>query len=174
MPEPDPISAVVVRVRLPPALERLRERHDPAAALGVPAHVTLLYPFFPVIQLPDEARPALARIAADVRPFDARFTRVGRFPNVVYLVPDPSPPFARLTASIAGRFPAFPPYGGAFRAVVPHLTVADSDEAPLDAIASTVERFLPFTRRIEAIEVLVQRPGGPWRRRWRIPLGIRR
>ena len=38
-------SAIVVRVPVPPAVERLRRRWDRAARMGVPAHVTILYPF---------------------------------------------------------------------------------------------------------------------------------
>ena len=42
-------SGVIVRIRLPPELEELRQRHDPMAPFGVPAHVTLLYPFLPLM-----------------------------------------------------------------------------------------------------------------------------
>lgn len=173
MPETDPVSAVVVRVSLPAAIERLRRRYDGNAAHGVPAHVTLLFPFLPVSELADTTRSALAEIARDVPPFDVRFGIIGRFPDVVYLVPEPSVPFASLTMSIAGRFPGFPPYAGAFQELVPHLTLADAREAPFEAIAASAARSLPFTRHVDAIEVLAQRLSGPWQRCWRIPLGIR-
>ena len=44
-------SGVIVRIRLPPELEELRQHHDPMAPFGVPAHVTLLYPFLPSAEL---------------------------------------------------------------------------------------------------------------------------
>ena len=40
----EPASAVIVRVPVPPGIERLRTRWDRAASLGVPAHVTVLFP----------------------------------------------------------------------------------------------------------------------------------
>src|SRR4029077_9743166 len=132
MPDGVSESAVVVRVPVPPLVERLRRRWDWAAQSGVPAHVTLLYPFIPAGNLDVSVRHALAEIAAEHEPFDVRFTRVGRFPTVVYVAPDPPEPFHRVTEAIHTRFPDFPPYEGAFEVVIPHLTVVESIEAPLD------------------------------------------
>ena len=173
MPEPESSSAVVVTVRLPDGLERLRRRHYPAAAAGLSAHLTLLFPFVPSAELTSSARGALAEIARAVPPFETRFADVGRFPDVVYLVPEPSAPFIELTSAIAARFPEYPPYGGAHLDIVPHLTVAESVGTPLDPIVAGARRFLPFTRQVSAIEVLVQRGERRWRRRWRLRLGIR-
>lgn len=174
MPETDPTSAVVVTVRLPDGLARLRERHDAGAAAGLPAHLTLLFPFLPVAGLSPGVRPALAEIASTVPGFEVRFADVGRFPEVVYLVPEPSAPFVELTSAIVERFTEFPPYGGAHRDIVPHLTLADSAAAPLEAIAASARRSLPFSRHVSAIEVLAQRGDGRWLRHWRLPLAVRR
>ena len=173
VPATDPITAVVVRIALPRGLERLRRRHDPAAAAGVPAHVTLLYPFLPVGDLGPAIRRELAVIARRVEPFDARFAGVGRFPGVVYLVPEPPSPFAALTAAIWSMFDEYPPYGGAHDDIRPHLTIADAPEASLDEIAGEAVHWLPFARHVNAMELLVQEGGVRWRRRWRIPLGVR-
>jgi hypothetical protein len=169
----DPITAVVIRVALPRGLERLRRRHDPAAAAGVPAHVTLLYPFLPVADLGPGTRRELTVIASRVAPFAARFATVGRFPGVVYLVPEPAKPFADLTAAIWSRFGAYPPYGGAHDEIRPHLTLADAHDAPLDQIAGEAAHWLPFDRRVGAVELLAQEDEVRWRSRWRIPLGVR-
>jgi 2'-5' RNA ligase len=174
VPETVPDSAVVVRVRLPDGLARLRRRHDPSAVAGLPAHVTLLFPFLPVAELSPGVRSVLAAIAATVPAFEVRFPDVGRFPGVTYLVPEPSAPFVVLTSAIADRFPDFPPYGGAHGEIVPHLTLSDSAEAPLDAIAASARRYLPFARPVSSIEVLAQRGEGRWLRHWQVPLGIRR
>lgn len=56
----EPSSAIVVRIGLPPPLERVRRRLDHAAALGVPAHVTILYPWLPPGSLTGEARASLS------------------------------------------------------------------------------------------------------------------
>lgn len=173
MPTTDPISAVVVSVTLPGALERVRRRHDVAAASGAPAHVTLLFPFLPVTRLEPHVRRELAEIARGVTPFEIRFAEVGRFPGVVYLAPEPTAPFVRLTASIVAQFPDYPPYGGTHPEIIPHLTLAQSDEGTLDAVAVVAQKSLPFTRRVPAIQLLVEDTTGRWRTRWRIPLGVR-
>jgi 2'-5' RNA ligase len=169
----DPVSGVVVRVRLPPPLERLRRQNDFAADVGAPAHVTLLFPFMPVAVLRPPVRRALAEIAATVEPFDVRFAAIGRFPGAVYLVPDPAAPFVALTGAIATRFPTYQPYEGAFDEVIPHLTLVESAMAQLDDIAAAAERHLPFACRVGVMEVLVEGPDERWRGHWRIPLGAR-
>ena len=97
-----------MRIRLPPELEELRQRHDPMAPLGVPAHVTLLYPFLPSAELTPAVRRRIARLTRDVRPFDVGFERTGRFPGVVWLAPEPAEPFVALTELFAGRVPGLP------------------------------------------------------------------
>ena len=101
-----------------------RQRHDPSAAAGVPAHVTVLYPFRSVVD--DIAADAVGEIAAGVPAFDVVFTTLARFPGeVVYLVPEPAEPFRRLTAATAAAFPDCPPYGGAIVDPVPHHVILD-------------------------------------------------
>jgi 2'-5' RNA ligase len=166
-------SAIVVRVAVPPRLERLRRTWDWAAGVGVPAHVTVLFPFLPVELLLPPVRRELAAIVGTEEPFDVRFERVGRFPNVVYLAPEPTAPFRRLTDAIVTRFPDYPPYEGAFDTVIHHLTIVEGAERPLDEITADAGRSLPFTRHVAALEVLIEGGDGRWHRRWRIPLGVR-
>jgi 2'-5' RNA ligase len=173
MPAEGPESGIVVRVAVPPALERLRKEWDRAAGAGVPAHVTVLYPFAAPADLDAGVRRVLAEVAAAHEPFDVRFARVGRFPTVVYLAPDPAAPFNRLTDAIHARFPDFPPYEGAFDVVIPHLTITESATAPLDEIEREAAAHLPFERRVTSLEVLVEDVAGRWRSRWRTPLGRR-
>jgi 2'-5' RNA ligase len=174
----EPASAVVVRVALPARLARLRARTDWAAGVGVPAHVTVLYPFIPAARLVPAVRLALVRIAESLDPFDIRFERVGRFPAVVYLAPKPAAPFIALTEAVRAEFPGFPPYGGAFDEVVPHLTISEANEpivneAALEAIAARAAEALPARTRVSRLEVLIETSDGRWRSRWRIPIGGR-
>jgi 2'-5' RNA ligase len=167
-------SAIAVRVPIPSALERIRRRSVPSAAAGVPAHVTILYPFLPPNELRPAVRAELAAVAASVEPFDVRFAMIGRFPTVVYLAPQPAAPFAALTSAVTAAFPDYPPYGGAFDDVIHHLTLVESPTLALDGIASETAPFLPFERHIAAMEVIGQGADGRWRLRWRLPLGVRR
>ena len=173
MPTIEPASAIVARVPLPRALERLRRSWDRAASVGVPAHVTVLFPFLPAEQLRPDVRRELATLVAAHPPFDLRFEQVGRFAGVVYLAPEPAAPFVDLTQAVVRRYPEHPPYGGAFDVVVPHLTITESDEAPLDEIAASAAAVLPFRHRVSTLEVLVEGGAGRWHRQWRLPLGVR-
>jgi hypothetical protein len=52
---------------------------------------------------------------------------VDRFPSgLIYLAPNPTEPFKRLTEIMAAAFPDWPPYGGAFDDVVPHLSIGEN------------------------------------------------
>jgi len=167
----EPRSAIIVRVPLPARLARIRRRWDWSAGRGVPGHVTILFPFVPAARLGRDVRSELAAIAAAHPPFEVRFRRVGRFPGVAYLAPEPAEPFARLTQALVARYPAFPPYEGAFDEIVPHLTLADADGAPLDRIAEDAASALPIGLRVSTLEVIVEDGGGRWRTRWHLPLG---
>jgi hypothetical protein len=74
----EPASAIVVRAPVPREVERLGARWDWAASVGVPAHVTVLFPFVSAERLGSEVRRELASIAAAHEPLEVRFARVGR------------------------------------------------------------------------------------------------
>ena len=120
---------------------------------GIPAHVTLLFPF-----PPDEDPGPVLR---DVRAFDVAFRELRRFAEApaLYLAPEPASTFVSLTKALVARFPDWPPYGGAFAEIVPHLTVAWG--AALDEAEAAVAPSLPLHGRArEAVllsEVELQR-----------------
>jgi 2'-5' RNA ligase len=167
-------SGVIIPIELPVALRRLRDRMDPSAAQGVPAHVTLLYPLMPPSGLTEEVRATLAGIIAAEPTFGVRFTRVGRWPGVVYLPPEPAEPFSRLIDALAAAFPDHPPYGGSIPLpdVVPHLTIAD-DERPdwLDAAERALPGLLPVRDIVREAWLIAQQPGQRWQVVWKMPLG---
>jgi 2'-5' RNA ligase len=148
-----------------------RRQHDPSAAVGVPAHVTVVYPFRPVVD--DTAADVVAELAAGVAAFDVKFATLARFPGeVVYLAPDPEEPFLRLMAATFASFPDCPPYGGAIPDPVPHLTVADGvDAATAAALDIAIGPGLPITSRVERLTLIAENPKGQWIvvRHW--PLG---
>ncbi len=137
----------------------------------MPAHVTIVYPFVPGPRLDAEVRRDLAAIAATHEPFDVEFARIKRFPGVVWAAPEPADAFIALTTAIVARFPDYPPYGGAHDDVIPHLTIVEADDAPLDDIAVGSATMLPFRHRVTALDVLVESEDVRWRHRWRIRLG---
>lgn len=140
-------TAVVVTVPAAEALvARVRDVFGAAAAVAVPPHVTLLYPWLDRDVCGDDDLADLERICAAVSPFDVTFDGFGRFPGVLWLAPEPAGPFAELTRAIARRWPQTPPYRGVHPDITPHLTVMDLDGAGVDAADAAamadVERVL--------------------------------
>ncbi|MFJ7266584.1 2'-5' RNA ligase family protein [Streptomyces sp. NPDC099050] len=161
-------TALIVRIpEAEPVVRDWQERIDPAtrAGAGVPAHVSVLYPFLQE-SLIDAS--ILAGIAAALSPhhaFDLRFERTGRFPGMLYLTPEPDAPLRRLTRAITGRWPDVLPYGGRYPDPVPHLTVAQrASEADLDAAEADLTGRLPLAARARAVD-LVAYDGTAWRER---------
>jgi 2'-5' RNA ligase len=139
-------SALVVPVpEAEPVVQHLRTRYDPAAAAGVPAHITVLYPFIPPDTQKNSDLRELESIFLGVPPFAFKLARVARFPDVVYLTPEPADGFSRLTAAIATLWPDRPPYGGRYAQIIPHLTVAHTSiESEVEEISAHVEPALPL------------------------------
>jgi len=164
-------SAVMVPVTgLDHLIGGWRDRHDPSAAVGVPAHVTLLYPFVPGADI-GRAVPVLRTVFADVRAGQFNLGHVGVFPWVTWLAPEPVELFRDLTRRLIDRFPACRPYDGAFGVPTPHATVIDHStrEGDYDGYADAHRRFvagietsLPVTVPFTEIRLIVEHDDGMW------------
>jgi 2'-5' RNA ligase len=155
-----PASTLIVPV--PAAAELLDES---AREAGMPPHITLVYPFIPAGRIDGAVEAELASVLGATAPFEFRLERVGRFPGVVYLAPEPAEPFAALVQALLGRWPEHPPYGGEFEELVPHLTVAYGAAAP-----AGVEEALPLEATAREVWLMTRTPGA-WVPRARFPLG---
>ncbi|MGX1274487.1 2'-5' RNA ligase family protein [Streptomyces phaeoluteigriseus] len=155
-------------VRIPeaePFVRGWRGRLDPSAQAGVPAHVTVLFPFLDESRTDALVHAALADVLGRHQAFDLRFERCGRFPEVLYLVPEPDTHLRQLTEAIAERWPEAPPYGGRFAEIVPHLTIAQGHEgAVLEKIEADLAGRLPFTSHVSSVELMVH-DGVKWQER---------
>lgn len=157
-----PRTALIVPVPEAEAqVSSIRLVHDGSAARGVPAHVTVLFPFLDTEAL-DE--PALAELVSGFPAFDFELDRLERFPaGVTWLRPAPSAPFSDLTAAVWQRWPECPPYEGAHHVVIPHLTLS---ETPVD-----VQLDLPIPARAREVTLIEEdEPGGRWAARLHLPL----
>lgn len=168
-------SAVIVTVpEAEPVVGHHRREHDESAPWGVPAHVTVLFPFMAPEHLDDDVHAKLTRAVAAVPEFTATFGSTSWFAEkVLFLAPDPSEPFRALTTSVAAAFPEHPPYEGAHDDVVPHLTVGqDAAVEQLRAVERQVRPSLPVQKRVTEVQVIVGRPevGGSWEVVGRFPL----
>jgi 2'-5' RNA ligase len=164
-------SALLVPVpEAEPCVQRHRFRHDSVALLGIPAHITVLYPFMPPDELSGREADAVRQVLADFPEFPFRLTRLSHFPEgATYLAPEPAAPFVDLTMAIAERFPAYPPYGGAYADVIPHLTVAQSPDAPAGELAE-IERHLPIPCVAREVSLMLEGDDGLWSTRSRFAL----
>lgn len=164
-------SALVVTV---PEAEAVvggpRAELDPIAALGVPAHVTVLVPFVEPELIDDAVLASVRGTVGSFPRFFAELTRVGWFDDrVVFLAPEPVDRFRELTTALWARFPRCPPYGGEFADVVPHLTIGhDVAPALLEAAAARVEVALPIRFEVSSVRLLVLRD--VWREEASFPL----
>lgn len=159
-------TGLVVRVpAAEPAVRAWRDRLDPSARAGVPAHVTVLFPFLDESLVDGGVCAVVAEVIGRHRPFEVRFEHCGRFPGSLYLVPEPDGPFRGLTEAIAERWPQTPPFGGRFDDVVPHLTVAQGqDAAVLEEVEADLHGRLPVAGPVSSVDLMVH-DGTRWQRR---------
>jgi 2'-5' RNA ligase len=168
-------SALIVPVaEVEPLVGRHRDALDPGAGLGVPAHVTVLYPFLPAEEITEDVHRAVRDIAAATAAFDVEFSRVRWFGDtVVWLAPEPAERFRLLTLAIWERFPAAPPYRGAHGEVVtPHLTIGQGGTAAaMRAAAAEVEARLPVRGVAAEVRLIMgTAEPGSWRTHETFPL----
>ncbi|WP_329580634.1 2'-5' RNA ligase family protein [Streptomyces sp. NBC_01361] len=165
-------TGLVVRIpEAEPAVRGWRERLDPSAQAGVPAHITVLFPFLDESRIDALVYSALAEVLGSYQAFDLRFERCGRLPKVLHLVPEPDTQLRQLTKAIVDRWPEAPPYGGRFAEVVPHLTIAQGQEdAALEEIEDDLADRLPFTSHVSSVELMVH-DGVKWQERASFALG---
>jgi len=172
-----PESSLAVLVPEAELLVRsFRSQYDPSAGAGMPAHITLLYPFKPPGEIDHIVLDKLRKCFFGFRPFVFSLSALHHFPDgTLYLAPEPDEPFRRLTSAIWNCYPETPPYGGTYSSIVPHLTVAQlAGEQQAEQVA--VE-FAPASRgqlpvRATASEIaLMDTLTGSWQVRTTIPLG---
>ncbi len=146
---------------LAPSVDEWRERTcGSKPSHGVPPHVTLLHPAPPDL---DAIRDVVAPFAA----FDVVFGSFARFPGTLWLVPEPAEPFVALIEALGQRFPDWPPYGGGFDEIVPHLTVAQAD---LDVAETALLPRLPLAAHVDSVVVLAEPELDRWREVASFPL----
>ena len=156
-----PRTALIIEVpEAEPAIGDLRLQHDPSAAQGVGAHVTVLFPFAETV---DE--DAVADLFLRFRPFDYTLDRIAWFEaGPVWLRPTPTAPFVDLTAAVVQRWPDYPPYEGEHDEIIPHVTISVT---PVD-----VNVPLPIACHAHEVTLIEQSDDdGRWSVVRRFPLG---
>lgn len=157
-----------------PVVGPYRWRLDPTAALGIGAHVTVLFPFVVPRTIDASTVDRLRAAVADAPAFTCGFGGVGWFgEDYVWLAPEPAAPFDDLTARVVRAFPSHPPYGGEHEPC-PHLTVGYRRHAGLDALreaAADLASAPPITATVSTLHLLAgARTPGSWRTVAELPL----
>lgn len=148
-----------------------RQRYDPSAGAGVPAHITVLYPFIPPSSIgPTELR-ALSELFGSVTKTKFLLVEVRRFEDagVIYLSPEPASFFVNLTVAVGERFPDWPPYAGQFPEILPHLTVTQGAARDvLDEIESDIGAALSIPCQATEVMLMTGSNARGWhvRNRW--------
>ena len=165
-------SALIIAVpEAAPLVKALRERFDWSAAQGVPAHITILYPFMPPDKITPEVLADLREFFAQFEAFEFTLPETRRFPTVLYLAPSPAEPFKVLMQATVERYPDYPPYAGqiAVLDLTPHLTMADGLEAAqLDNLEREFRQQhgtqLPVKAKASEV-LLIENTSGRWETR---------
>src|SRR5580765_3410828 len=157
-------TAVVIVVDVASLDAVYREEFPAFHALGIPLHLTLLYPFVRPEEL-DAALPRLAEVVERHERFDFTLTELKTFPRTVWVAPEPAAPFIALTKAIEAAFPKTPHAGGAFADVIPHVTLVDGlEESRVDEtvqrLRPVVEPLLPVKLSADEAVVLAEREDG--------------
>jgi 2'-5' RNA ligase len=164
-------AVVVLLPELDPLIGGWRRRYTGDGARDMPPHVTLIIPFADSADLNDRLGP-LGRVLGAFAPFDVAVAETARFPNLLYLQPEPEEPFVAMTKALESAFPEFPPYAGDSDEIVPHVTVAQADEEVLAGIERELVPQLPVKARVERGWLVENTPAG-WRRHTAFPLDRR-
>ena len=103
-------SALIVTVpEAEPAVAVHRAEFDEPAGFGIPAHVTVLFPFLPPSEIDSQVMETLAAAISSVPRFTATFESTGWFgTHVLWLAPTPATAFTALTTAVADLLSPLP------------------------------------------------------------------
>ena len=167
-------TALIITV---PEAEQLvtetRDKYDPASMFGVPAHISLLYPFMPPAKVDDLVLQKLESLFSNLVSFSYRLDSIQAFPETLYIAPEPTSEFVRMIQAIARAFPEYPPYGDEHESIVPHMTIAFRHRRKWRRIKEKLEPALEtgagFTALCDRI-TLIENSSGMWRDMHEFPL----
>lgn len=179
-------SAIVIPAPPPVAefVAAFRREHPGQESYALPPHITVMWPFISPGTLDDGPDEALLRQTADrlrricrlIAPFTVTLDRYGTFPGgVLYLAPRDPAPIIALHSHILAQFPEYPPYGGEYGELVPHMTLGIFAPEDVSAIAGRLT-LEPLAFEVDRLCFMYgdQRFSQPWKTAAVIPLGAGR
>ena len=157
MAEPTKSAIVALFPKVDEVVAPYRMKLDPSAPWGVPAHVTVLYPFVPPHAISRYLVNQIQEVAGRLHAVDVRFERIACFgEQVVYAAPEPDEWFRVATLGIFHAFPDYPPYDGEIEDPTPHLTIGDGGPGDeMKRAGKEIEERLPLQQRLEHLALMV-------------------
>jgi len=163
-------SDSVILIPIPEAEEiigKWRMRYDRVARLGIPAHITLLFPFKIPSVIDKSVINKLELLFSTINTFSFSLTAIETFPNVIFLSPSPKESFIDITKKIVSIFPENQPYEGKFPDINPHLTLGqlsdkDNFSEILKKIKEDIEHKLPLKTKATEARLMIENPDGKW------------
>lgn len=152
-----------------PTLGAVASRYPHLVRRGVPAHVTVLYPWLPVDEIDGHALRLCSLLAASVHPVDVSFSALKAHPGMIFLEPDKSEIVDRLIKGTKSCWPSMRPYGGKYPDSPPHLSVAlgELSQDEIESLRDLVNPLLPIKSRFDTLHLVSYAENG-WtvRERW--------
>ncbi len=146
---------------------------DGVPPVGVPAHVTVLYPFLPPT-LAERCIDELGAFFAAWPRFTYSLEEIGWFDDqVVFVRPRPTSSFVDLTNAVEERW-GLPPYRGEIQDPQPHVTIGrEGSEAEMRRVAAAASELLPVETQVADQVWLMQGTPDPphWAQTHRFDLG---
>ncbi|MEU8484606.1 2'-5' RNA ligase family protein [Streptomyces sp. NPDC048641] len=165
---PEDRSALVITLPMAnPLLEAVAEVSPALVRKGLPAHVSLLYPFLPAAELTAEVDAEVRDLAASLPAVE---TDLKDFVTAPRFVAVPVPALQAVADAFCARWPHIAPYGGRFgERPEPHVTLATgATDEEAELVRDRVRPLLPL--RVVAWRVdLVVRTDRDWRLRLTAP-----
>ena len=162
-------TAIVVPCMLSdPIIGLWRARYTADGRDGMPAHITLLYPWIEQENLVASDISKVRDVLATFGAFDFALTSIASFPPppmVLYLRSEPQDTFIKMTEALAAAFLERPPYGGEFEEIVPHATIVETDPNPSleSEVRRSVQRHLPIREHANEVWIMAYRQNRWWR-----------
>ncbi|SDJ99377.1 2'-5' RNA ligase superfamily protein [Actinopolyspora mzabensis] len=127
------------------ALAPLVERYPQAVRDGVPAHLSVLYPFLAAEELDTGVVTTLRTLFDRQPPLRVVLERCRRQGGFVYLAPEPVDALRELTDGVRRYWPHLVPYEGRYD-MEPHVTVAmGAEEETAVALRREAAESVPLT-----------------------------
>lgn len=130
-------------------LASVADRYPDAVRHGVPAHISVLYPFLAAHRVDGDVISTLRGIFSPAPAIPVTFDLCHRDSGFVFLPPSPADPLNVLTDDVRQAWPDVVPYDGVYGEVDPHLTIAmRTTVASAESIQREVTGHLPISAEL--------------------------